>query len=734
MLAPTIGRHAAMPELEPDWARTVQQANRANEWARQVQRTQILIDNRPLSAPPRHVQPPPHPGTTETRARQVQQKKRSGDDKVNPSPKKDTKTGGYQHAQQWPPRVIVPPNGQPWAPHAQQRAPRVVPPPNRLNHEAMDSTVKSDPPRSFHPPPPTGPTTTTRTDSGAMETRPLHGQHKKRSDTDTHRSRSRARRAHRSWRAVRLHVQTQSSRSRARQTQSSSTIATGPNGEAFTPNSRWVKLQAEKRAKDLEEQAAPKQVYLTAASEVQVPTRGPQAVVPAWKKEAELRDQTAPSGSAPEEDPPSKKKRKSRRAVTQEERNTTMHNPGAIEPRKNGDASWRAKHGCAPPEKASRTRVVPPPIRSGTNTKMNHEAMGSTVESDQPRPFHPPPPTSTATTTRADPGAMETRAQHGQTKKPDTDKEDPTPKKKTRSRKEDVVMQEERNTTTHDSEAIELRKNGDASWRGKHGCAPSEKAPRKRSRSEPAASSDNSNQKQRTPIEAGGDVSHKDTRDASASAGEREEDRAPRHYGIASFQHLMEKTSGEFLDAIEKTNKKLYRDWNEQYYSEHEFLSYYYHHETGPMCYECSKYATTETISALRQMRSNPQSFSSLRSILESWSRGKQDWQKGKLIFDLFYVTLRCRAQYFWQKFGTLGVDAWTLPWDPNKRERDDVWTFVKCYMVSARQGSSQIPRLIQNCAPNTKTTNLVKIIVEKGVSDDGDWKRAIIRCEHNVL
>ena len=81
MLAPTIGRHAAMPEQsyaaneDTDWARTVQQANRANEWARQVQRTQILIDNRPLSASPRHVQPPPHPGTTETRARQVQQKK-----------------------------------------------------------------------------------------------------------------------------------------------------------------------------------------------------------------------------------------------------------------------------------------------------------------------------------------------------------------------------------------------------------------------------------------------------------------------------------------------------------------------------------------------------------------------------------------------------------------------------------------------------------------------------------
>ena len=151
------------------------------------------------------------------------------------------------------------------------------------------------------------------------------------------------------------------------------------------------------------------------------------------------------------------------------------------------------------------------------------------------------------------------------------------------------------------------------------------------------------------------------------------------------------------------------------------------------MCYECSKYATMETISALRQMRAHITSFSSLRSGLESWLREKEDWQKGKFIFDLLYVILKYRAQYFWQHHGNLQPAEWTHR--DLRGERPEVLKFVKVY-ASTQQGlvgDSQIAYLISRCTPRAKTTSLVKLIVEKGVPEDGDWKSAITRCEYNL-
>ena len=397
-------------------------------------------------------------------------------------------------------------------------------------------------------------------------------------------------------------------------------------------------------------------------------------------------------------------------------------------------ATPRFIHPCSAPPAQHIPETPPPPFpeipphgqswpqhaqpwSSHTQPKLSHDKNHIRPPHAQSLPPPPPLPIRADAKTKINPGAMDSAHTSDASKVSD------------QTRKPRLVLPEER---FNNRGASEPRQNGEASRREKHVCAPTEKAPRKRDRSEPVTSANHSQRKQRKPVEAGGDASHTATRESSAPTGAREQEHFHSPYREGSFHHIMEKASREFPNAIQKTKEKLYRDYNEQYYSEDDF-SAHYGLNNGQMCYECSKYATMETISALKQMRAHITSFSSLRSGLESWLREKEDGQKGKFIFDLLYVILKYRAQYFWQNHGNLLPAEWTHR--DLGGERREVWKFVKIY-ASEQQGlvgDSQIAYLISRCTPRAKTTSLVKLIVEKGVSDDGDWKSAITRCEYNL-
>ena len=443
--------------------------------------------------------------------------------------------------------------------------------------------------------------------------------------------------------------------------------------------------------------------------------------------------------------------------TTSDQRNIARQSRGAMEPRRDGGSSWREPDRYNPPEKTERKRTISEPAAPSSDNQRSdesHEAAEErgkdTGEPDQDRVQR----RCLAQHKRRSDTAAEEHSSQSIPTSVDHHKESTSAARKgatprststyphphdqhitmppcpafpkipnripwnAATKSDPNEFNDQRNNARRSLGAMEPRRDGGSSGREPDRYNPPEKTVRKRTIGELAAPSSN---KRRS------DESHEATEERGKDNGEQDQDRVHPPCFEASFNFIMTGRSTLFEMARWAINKRHYRDWDEEYYSQEEFEAHY--GEEGHMCYEEAKYATTETVSALMQMQQDQRMFASLKSVLESWLKEKPEREQAKLIFEVFYVTLRCRAQYLWTHYPTLAPSAWTRK--NLSSEQAEIWNHVKAFVGEfarpSRGNKSQIPYLIHTCAGKAKITYLIKIVLTNGVYDS-NWSSAITK------
>ena len=428
--------------------------------------------------------------------------------------------------------------------------------------------------------------------------------------------------------------------------------------------------------------------------------------------------------------------------TTSDQRNTARQSRGAMEPRRDGGSSWREPDRYNPPGKTVRKRTTSEPAAPSSDNQRcdeSHEAAEErckdTGEPDQDRVQRPcfaqqkrrsdtaaEEPSSKRVPTSVDHHKESTSAARNvATPRSTSTYSHPSDQHITMppcpafpkipnqipwnaaTKSDPNEFSDQRNTARRSRGAMEPSRDGGSSRREPDRYNPPEKTVRKRTIGEA-------------------------TEERGKDNGEQDQDRVHPPCVEASFNFIMIGCGSTLFEKARRAiNKRRYRDWDEEYYSQEEFETY--HGEEGRMCYEEAKHATTETVSALMQMQQDQRMFSSLKSVLESWLKEKPEREQAKLIFEVFYVTLRCRAQYLWTYYPTLEPSAWT--WKNLSSEQVEIWNHAKALLGEfarpSRGNKSQIPYLIHTCAVEAKTTHLIKIVLINGVYGS-DWSSAITK------